>query len=136
MRALRICLLITGLICMLGLFGLIAPINLLESLTNRFGTMEFPKSPVMAYSIRGISATYVAIGVFYLILAYRPREYWRLIPVSGLALIWVALCCLIAGVVTGIPRGWFLGDFLTCTILGILICVFWCRLHGKKQLTP
>lgn len=125
MRALKSCLWIAGVLCLLSVFGMFLPIRLLERLAKAFGDQAFPDSPVFLYMVRVVSATYVAVGVFYVILALRPMNFGPLVPFSGLAAAFVGVVCGIAGLAVGMPLLWFLGDFVCCTVLGILIIVFW-----------
>jgi len=55
MRALKICLFL--------------PMPSIESLANIFGDEAFPNAPAMVYTVRGLCATYVMVGMFFIILA-------------------------------------------------------------------
>lgn len=128
MCPLKTCLWIVGVGCLLAVFGLFLPLSVIESLAKVFGDQAFPPdSPVFAYALRGLSATYVAVGVFYVILALNPMKYGLLVPFSGAAGIFVGLACAVCGPLTEVPPLWFLGDFLFCTVFGILILAFWRR---------
>jgi len=127
MRALKGCLWITGVLCLLAVFGMFLPVRLLECVARVFGGQALPNSPTFLYGLRVVSATYVAAGVFYIILALRPVKYGVLVPFSGLAAVFVGVVCGITGLAVGMPPGWFLGDFVSCTVLGVLIVVFWRR---------
>jgi len=65
------------------------------------------------------------VGVFFVILALHPMKYGVLVPFSGLAAVFLGVVCAIAGLVVGMPVLWFLGDSVSCTVLGVLIVVFW-----------
>ncbi len=125
MRALKICLWIAGVSCLLSVFGMFLPVRLLESVAGVFGGEAFPDSPMFLYVLRVVSATYVAVGVFYVILAMHPVNYGVLVPFSGLAAVFVGVVCAITGLAVGMPLLWFLGDSASCTVLGVLILVFW-----------
>ncbi len=125
MRALKICLWIAGVSCLLSVFGMFLPVSAIESITRVFGGEAFPDSPMFLYAVRLMSATYAAAGVFYIILALRPMEYGLLVPFSGLAAVFVGVVCAITGLAVGMPLLWFLGDSASCTVLGVLILVFW-----------
>lgn len=75
--------------------------------------------------VRVGSATYVAMGAYLVILALNPLKYPALIPFTGLAAVFLAVVCGITGLVAAMPPLWFLGDSLSCLVLGILILVFW-----------
>ena len=125
MRALKICLWITGIGCLLSVFGMFLPVRLLESIVKAFGGRAFPDSPLFLYALRAMSATYVAVGVFFVILALRPMDFGVLVPFSGLAAVFLGVVCAITGPAVGMPLLWFLCDSLSCAVLGVLIVVFW-----------
>ncbi len=131
MRALKTCLWIVGVCCCLSVFGLLLPLSVLETFAKVFGNEAFPDSPVFVYAVRIMSATYVAVGVFFIILAQHPMKYGVLVPFSGAAAVFIGVACGICGFVARMPLLWFLGDFLFCTAFGILILVFW-----RRTLTP
>ncbi|MHC4572130.1 MAG: DUF4345 family protein [Planctomycetota bacterium] len=125
MRGLKICLWIAGILCLLSVFGIFLPIRAIESLARAFGVQTLPDSPLVMYVIRAMSATYAGVGVYFVILALHPMKYGVMIPFTGLAAVFVGVVCGITGMVVGMPPLWFLGDFVSCTVLGVLILVFW-----------
>ncbi len=127
MRALKICLWIAGVGCLLSVFGMFLPISTFESIAGFFGVESLPDSPLFLYAVRVMSATYVGVGVFFIILALHPMKYPVLVPFSGLAAVLLGVVCGITGLVEVMPALWFLGDSLSCVVLGVLILVFWRR---------
>jgi len=128
MRALKICLWIAGIGCLLSVFGMFLPVRLFESLAKAFGIqLVLPDSPLCLYALRVMSATYVGVGVYFVILALNPMKYAVLVPFTGLAAVFLAVICGITGLMVKMPLLWFLGDSLSCLVLGILILVFWRR---------
>lgn len=127
MRALKICLWITGLYCSSLVFGVFSPVSGLESFVKLFGIGSLPDSPLFFYLARLISATYVGVGIFFIILALRPADYGIMVPFSGLACIILGIVCGITGFAVKMPNLWFFSDSLSCLVLGILILVFWQR---------
>ncbi len=67
----------------------------------------------------------VGIGVFFIILALNPMKYGVMVPFSGIAAVLTGVVCGITGPAVGMPAAWFLGDTLSCLVLGVLILVFW-----------
>ena len=67
MRALRVCLWIAGVACLVSVFGMFLPISAIESVVEAFGGEQFPDLPQCAYCIRVVSATFVGIGIFFVI---------------------------------------------------------------------
>jgi len=125
MRALKICLWIAGVVCLLSVFGMFLPISAWESIARFFGIESLPDSPQFMYAVRLMSGTYAAVGVFFIILALDPMKYGVMVPFSGLGAVFVGVVCAIAGLLTAMPLWWFLGDSLSCLVLGVLILVFW-----------
>jgi hypothetical protein len=132
MRALKICLWIAGLGCLLSIPGMFLPIRVLESIAKAFGSQAFPDSPLLLYAVRTVSATFVAVGVFFLILARDPIRYGIMVPFSGLASVFIGVVCAITGLTAAMPTLWFMGDSLSCVVLGILILVFWRQVKQKS----
>jgi len=125
MRALKICLWIAGIVCLISLFGMVLPVSSWESIARFFGIESFTDSPQFMYAVRVGSGTYAAVGIFFIILALDPLKYGVMVPFSGLGAVFVGVVCVIAGLLTKMAFWWFLGDSLSCLVLGVLILVFW-----------
>ncbi len=125
MRALKICLWIAGVGCLLSVFGMFLPMSVFESIAKFFGIESLPDSLLFMYAFRLMSATYAAVGVFFIILALQPMKYGVMVPFSGVGAVFVGVVCAIAGLLTAMPLWWFLGDSLSCLVLGVLVLVFW-----------
>ena len=125
MRGLKICLWIAGVGSLLTVFGMFLPISTLGSIVKAFGGEAIPDLPQCAYAIRVVSAAFVGVGIFYVILALNPMNYGVMVPFSGLFTTIMGIICLITGIAVGMPILWFLSDSLFCLVLGILILVFW-----------
>ena len=123
MCRLKICLWITGIVCLFSGVGLVLPMSVYASWASAFGIDGFPETPMMAYMIRAMCATFAAIGVFYIMLALKPVQYPAMTLFSGLAAVFVGATCAITGATTHMPL-WYLGDALPCLLLGVLIVVF------------
>ena len=141
MRALKICLWIAGILCLPSIFGMFLPISAWESVVKFFGAeslhqaiVQIPDSPLVEYAVRVGSATYVAVGVYLIILALHPMKYPVLIPFTGLAAVFLGVVCGITGLVTTMPPLWFLGDSLSCLVLGILILLFWQKVKVNQTI--
>ena len=125
MRGLKICLWIAGVLCLLSIIGMFLPMSTLHSVAKAFGVESIPDSHICEYVVRLMSATYAGVGVYFIILALNPIKYGVLIPFTGWAAIVLGLICAIVGSIVKMPPQWFLGDFVSCTVLGVLILVFW-----------
>ena len=124
MRGLKTFLWIAAIACLLSALGVLLPMSALDSIGKVFGAEAMPDSPLFAYAVRTMSATYVAIGVFFLILALNPAKYAPLVTFAGVASVFVGVVCAVTGVTAKMPVQWFAGDSLFCTGVGILILVF------------
>ena len=125
MRGLKICLWIAGVLCLLSAFGMFLPISAWESIAKAFGVESLPDSPPFEYMVRLMLATYVGVGVYFVILALRPADYGIMVPFSGLAALILGVVCAITGLIVQMPIQWFLGDSVPCIALGALILIFW-----------
>jgi len=141
MRGLKICLWIAGILCLLSVVGMFLPLSAFEKIAKFFGgesfhqeVVQIPDSPLVEYVIRVGSATYVAVGVYLIILALNPMKYPVLIPFTGLAAVFLGVVCGITGLVAAMPPLWFLGDSLSCLVPGILILVFWQKVKAKQTI--
>ena len=135
MRGLKICLWITGVLCLLAILGLFLPLSVCETVAAFFGVEQLPDWPVITYALRTIAATFVGIGVYFIILALDPQRYGILVPFSALTAIFICVVCLTAGPIAGMPAKWFLIDALSCAILGILILFFWRQVKSAGEAT-
>ncbi|MCK4913689.1 MAG: hypothetical protein KAS69_03710 [Planctomycetes bacterium] len=125
MKALKICLWLTGIVCLLSVIGVIAPLKHIQWFMGLFGIESLPDSPLFLYMLRLICATWAGIGIFFIILALNPLSYGVLVPLSALFLILVGAVCGVTGFITKMPFKWYASDLLSCVILGLLILIFY-----------
>ena len=125
MRGLKIVLWITGVLCFLSVVGVFLPVSTWSSITEFFGAEVIPESPMIEYMIRLMSATYVGVGIYFIILALDPLKYGVLVPFAGVASLLLGIICAVTGMIVKMPLMWFLGDAIPCIVLGILILVLW-----------
>ena len=129
MRGLKICLWVGGVLCLLSVVGMFLPVSAFESIAKFFGVEPFdlPDSPLVEYMVRLMSATYVAVGVYLVILAWGPMKYGVMVPFTGVASVVLGAVCGITGMMVAMPNMWFLGDSISCLIFGVVVLVFWRR---------
>ncbi len=126
MHGLKICLWITGIVCLLSVFVMFfLPVSVWESITKFFGVESLPDSPIFLYITRLMSAMCAVIGVFFIIMAIHPARYGIMVPFSGLATVFVGMVCWVTGLVMAMPSRWVLTDSFSCIVLGTLIFAFW-----------
>jgi hypothetical protein len=136
MRALKICLWVTGILCLLSIVGMFLPVGVVESLAKAFGVQTLPDSPLVMYAVRVMSATYAGVGLFFVILALNPMKYGVMTPFSALCAIFIGVVCAITGVAVRMPALWYLGDSIPsipCVVLGVLILAFWQKAKQTAQ---
>lgn len=132
MRGLRLCLVILGLLCLLSVLGVFLPLDTLDSLAKRFGAGDYLRqAPPFVYCVRIMSATFTAIGVYLLLLARDPLRYGGMVPMTGVAAIWIGGCCLAFGILSGLGVLWFLPDAASSVVFGVLILIFYGRALGE-----
>lgn len=125
MRALKICLWISGIMWLSSSAGVLLPVSTIKSFVAYMGIESFPDSALFLYGLRVALAIDAGIGIFFIILALRPMDYGIMVPFSGVGSIAVGVICAITGISVNMPTLWFLGDSLFCFVLGVLILVFW-----------
>lgn len=125
MCGLKICLWVSAIACLMSAPGVVLPMSYWESIAGFFGAEPLPDSPLFEYMVRLMSATYVGIGVFFIILARNPGKYGVMVPFAGYAAVLLGLTCAVTGIAISMPILWFLGDAAGCLILGVLILIFW-----------
>jgi len=135
MRGLRICLLVAGILCLLSVFGVLLPLSAWQSFVQLFGFESLPDSPLFEYAARLMSATYAAVGIFFIILARRPGDYGIMVTFAGWSAVALGVICAVVGFTVEMPNLWFLGDSASCLVLGVLILVFWqqAKKSGKEK---
>ena len=138
MKCLKICLWITAVLCLTATVCMLLPIPTLESLLKNFGIGPLPDTPISIYITRLLSATYAVVGVFLIILALDPMKYGVMVPFSGVSALFLGLVCGTVGVISVMPKLWFLGDALSGIILGLLILISWQKVKkgSPAQIQP
>lgn len=121
MRALKICLWVVGVLCLLAVLGLLLPLSFWERMASKWGDEPIPKSPMFDYMVRQVSATYVLIGVFFIMIARDPLRYAAFVRLAGFGGIAMGVACFIAGCAVGLPLQYYAGDAVFSVLLGALI---------------
>ena len=133
MRGLKICLWIAGIGCLASVGGLVLPIWAWKAITEAFGIDSLPDAPEFMYAARLLSTMFGATGIFLIILALDPLKYGAMVPFAGISAICLGVVCGVAGAMAAIPTWWYLGDSLSCLVLGALMLVFW---QQARQTVP
>ncbi len=125
MRGLKICLWISGIMCLLEAVGVFLPVSALAPFCTFMGIESLPDSALFFYGLRVMSVMAAGIGVFFIILALGPMDYGIMVPFSGVGAIVLGVICGIVGISVKVPARLYLSDFLSCIVMGALILMFW-----------
>ena len=125
MWRLKVCLWIVAAGCLAAGLTLFLPLSTYNSLAKMVASTELPSDATFVYALRALSATYLGIGVFFILLALHPRRYDIMVPFAGIAAAFVGLVCLVIGLIHGLPTTWFVGDASFGILLGLLIVQLW-----------
>jgi hypothetical protein len=123
-RRLRVVLWVAGAGCGMAAFGVVAPWDWMSSWMAAFGAEEMSASPMRVYGMRAACATWVFVGLFFLLVARNPLAYAPFLNLAIGGLLCVGLVCLITGVAVGMQPPWYLTDVAFCWIIGALLWVW------------
>ena len=124
-----------GVFCLLSVVGVFLPISVFESIAKYFGVESpgFADQPLVEYAVRLMSGTYVAVGVYLVILAREPMKYGVLVPFTAVASVLLGAGCVVTGLMVGMPVQWFLGDGVPCIVFGVVVLLLWQRVKQNSQ---
>ncbi len=116
-----------GFSAILAAVAVFMPFSWMDTCHQLLGMGELPDSPIVSYLARSLSAFYVWIGAFVLLISFDVRKHRQLISlfaasifVMGGVAIWVDLA-------SGMPPAWTWGEGPPMLIIGPLIV--YCARH-------
>lgn len=127
-KLLRVVLIVTGaVLCLCGVL-LLLPQSWLDAVAGLFipaETLEsiWPEGALFGYAVRTSLAAYLWIGIILLVTASDPSRYGRLVDVAVCMFFVLAAVCLVAGITSGIPPLFYLGDAVPSFIVAGLLLV-------------
>jgi uncharacterized BrkB/YihY/UPF0761 family membrane protein len=127
MRALRVVLVVVGLLCAMSVIGVLVPWSALGRIMQFWGLEPPPADPLVVYWARVSCLLAGLIGVFFLVLSSDPVRYRPMLVLGTIGLFLTGVVCLITGWTTGLRPAGYLADAAVCLIGAILICAFWPR---------
>lgn len=127
MKALKVVLVVMGVLCLLSAPGLILPWSSLVGWAELMGVQAPPDYPLVVYCVRMGSLASGLIGIFLLVLATDPLRYRPMLVLTVYGCFAVAVVALVTGRLTQMPPLWYLGDAVGSAVAGVLILAFWPR---------
>lgn len=131
MKALKVVLAVTGVVCLLSASGALLPWTSIARFLEMMGLEAAPAHRLIVYCLRLVGLSFALIGVFFLILATDPLRYRPMLVLAVCGLWAMALAALVTGWRVGMPRFWYLGDATSCVIVAVLIHARW-----PKEVAP
>ena len=127
MKALKVVLVVMGVLCLLSAPGTVLPRSSLVAWAAIWGLHAPPDHPLVAYSVRMACLAFALIGIFLLVLAADPLRYRPMLVLTVCGCFAVAVVALAAGWLAGMPALWYLGDAVGGVVAAVLILAFWPR---------
>ena len=127
-------LIVTGaVLCLCGPL-LVMPESWLRAMGGLFVGAEaldsvWPETAHFGYVLRTSLAAYLWIGIVLLVTASDPRRYGRLVDVAICMLFLLTVVCIAAGITSGIPALFYLGDAVPSFVVAVLLLA----LRPRKQ---
>ncbi len=123
-RILRLLLLFSAFAWGISVLGIFLPWESVLVALNGLGAGPIPHDPMLEYWIRGGSAVFTGIGIFFLILALNMGRFIRIIPIVGGLMLLEGLVLLPYGLRLKLHAFPFFADVGFSVLLGAGILVF------------
>lgn len=124
-KRLRVVLWIAGVGWGSSIFMVVAPWSCYETCADMLGFGALPTGPAVVYGVRVMSAVSAFVGAYFLVLATNPRAYIPFLKLGIGGLMFMGLVALVTGPMSNVPPLWYLGDGLSCWIIGLLLLVWY-----------
>lgn len=131
MKALRLLLLINGIITLMALPAIFLPLPTMDAIHRWLGLGSLPEGPIVPYLARSTSALYAASGVLTLMLVTDLRRYWPLITWWGVMAIVFGLLLFWIDWTSDMPAYWTWGEAGYLLIVGSAVLVLQSRSRGS-----
>ena len=133
-RILKLILQITGGIMVMAIVAVFLPLDQMANIHQwlNLEKTEFPKTGIVDYLARSLSAFYVLMGMLYIVLARDIRVYAPVVAFVAWANIFFGLVTIWIDVRIKFPLWWTLGEGPFIVLFGVLI--LW--LQRKVRKTP
>jgi hypothetical protein len=128
MKALKVVLVVLGLVCLLSTApAVVAPWSAIVHWAGLFGYEALPDQPVVVYCVRLSALGYALIGVFFLVVASDPVRYRPMLVLAVCGLLLTAALSLATGWLTQMLPRWYLADCVVSLVAALLILALWPR---------
>jgi hypothetical protein len=131
---LRIFLLCAGFGWFISIVGIFMPWSFIAEQLEGLGAQNLPADPMLNYWLRMTAGAFTGIGLFFFLLAAKPRKYATMIPVAAGFLIFEGLILLLACFVLHLPLLPSIFDSGFCLLIGVGIFLA-CRAVHQYGLT-
>lgn len=117
-RLLRVFLLLAGLTWGVSLYGVFASWDSVSTALEGLGAQKIPNDPMLNYWLRMASSAYSLIGLWFWLMAARPRQFHAAIPWFGRFMVVEGVFLLAHGLNLQLAPFPFLSDAGACMVLG------------------
>lgn len=120
-RLLVILLRLGGVVTLSAFLAMLLPVEWMASTHEWLGLGEFPRSPVVDYLARSVSALYGFHGVLLLLIARDPQRYRTIVQFVGVMNLALGAIMLAIDAHAGLPWWWTLGEGPPIIAFGIVV---------------
>lgn len=97
------------------------------------GAGNIPSDPMLDYWLRMAAGAFTGVGIFFAILAARPRKFAAAIPIAGVLMVGEGIVLLVHGLRLGLPPFPFSCDTAFCILLGGGILLLGGTAGGREE---
>jgi len=112
------CLGVSGMLAAVAVF---MPFSWMQICHEWLGMGELPDAPIVSYLSRSLSAFYVWVGAFVLLMSFDLAKYRHLIRLWGLSVCVVGVVAIWVDLASGLPSMWTWSEGPPMLIIGPLI---------------
>lgn len=124
MKGLKIILWITGICCLLGFVFAALPWQVVTASCDWAGIQAPVALPITVLVYRLCCAICGAIGIFFVILAWNPLKYGRMLLLAAYGLAGYGVLSLVGGIRYGLPAWTYSSDVIFGVVAGVLLLIF------------
>ena len=132
-RLLRLLLLVAAFAWGVSVVGVFLPWPLAVTALQGLGAGAIPDDPMLRYWLRMAGGAFFGVGVFFLILAIRPRAFASVIPIAGGLMFLEGLVLAVTGAMLHLRPLPFWADTACCLFVGGGIVVLSFRKQANTE---
>lgn len=123
---------VIGGVSLLALIFVFVPYSWMNIIHQQLGMGQLPKSPVVGYLTRSISAFYTLLGGLFIFLSFDVRKYRYVLLFISLAVVSLGMILTFVDWFEGMPLFWKVWEGPFVFVLGIVMFLL-SRSLGEKQ---